>query len=326
MPRDMDLEQWKDALVTACKFGEEEQARALVLQSGPRKVRALLEAMLEDEDGLVRQAAAFGLGELGGSTSARRLKQQLVREEARGDYDGASVAEAITQALGRLKDASARSSLIRRLQRLSIGAMDPADMCTLARALWRRRHPELLPPVRKALEQLTPAPPTALHGLLVLLERSPEELRVWAQDMSISTGLKEEVLSVLAEEIPDALVSTLPSFISTAQAFLETTERGEGEVSSYHQALLSLLLRHKEHVLPLLSPETRSELRALARMLVADTALINCAIRAAALLRDVGSPEDADVLLAHRPAEPILAKVFDDAAQALRNAPGGRQG
>ncbi|HZI06544.1 MAG TPA: hypothetical protein VEZ71_21115 [Archangium sp.] len=326
MPRDMDLEQWKDALVTACKLGEEEQARALVLQPGPRKARALLETMLEDEDGLVRQAAAFGLGELGGSTSARRLEQQLVREEARGDYDGGSVAEAITQALGRLKDASARSSLIRRLQRLSVGAMDPADMCTLARALWRRRHPELLPPVRKALAQLTPAPPTALHGLLVLLERSPEELRMWAQDMSISAGLKEEVLSVLTEDLPDALISTLPSFISTAKALLETTASEERAISSYSQELLSLLLRHREHLLPLLSPETRSELRALAQALVAATPLINCAIRAAVLLQYVGSPEDADLILAHRPAEPILAKVFNDAAQALRNAPNGRSG
>ncbi|AKJ02559.1 Hypothetical protein AA314_04185 [Archangium gephyra] len=51
------------------------------------------------------------------------------------------------------------------------------------------------------------------------------------------------------------------------------------------------------------------------------TTLINCAIRAAVLLQYVGSPEDADLLLAHRPAEPILAKVFDDAAQALRPPP-----
>lgn len=321
MTRELDLEQWKDDLVTACKFGEEEQARALVLKPSPRKARALLEAMMEDENGLVRQAASFGLGELGGAASARRLEQQLVREEARGDYDGDSVAEAITQALGRLKDAGARSSLIRKLQRSSVGAMDPADLCTLARALWLKRHPELLPPLRKTLEQLTPAAPTALHGLLVLLERTPEELRMWAQDMSIPIELKEEVLSVLTEDIPDALVPTLPSFIATAQALLATTARGEGAVSSYYQALLSLLLRHREHLIPLLSSETRSDLRALARTLVAATALINCAIRAAVLLQHVGSPEDADLLLEHRPADPILAKVFDDAALALRTRP-----
>ncbi|REG28520.1 hypothetical protein ATI61_10853 [Archangium gephyra] len=321
MSRELDLEQWKDALVTACKFGEEEQARALVLKPGPRRARALLEAMMEDEEGLVRQAAAFGLGELGGTASARRLEQQLVREEARGDYDGDSVAEAITQALGRLKDAGARSSLIRKLQRSSVGAMDPADLCTMARALWRRRHLELLPPVRKVLEQLTPTAPTALHGLLMLLEMTPEELRRWAQDMSIPPELKEEVLSVLTEDIPAALVPTLPSFISTARVLLETTVREEGASSSYHQALLSLLLRHREYLLPLFSPETCSDLRSLARTLVTTTTLINCAIRAAVLLQYVGSPEDADLLLAHRPAEPILAKVFDDAAQALRPPP-----
>jgi len=149
---------------------------------------------------------------------------------------------------------------------------------------------------------------------------------MWAQDMSISAGLKEEVLSVLTEDLPDALISTLPSFISTAKALLETTAREERAISSYSQELLSLLLRHREHLLPLLSPETRSELRALAQMLVAATPLINCAIRAAVLLQYVGSPEDADLILAHRPAEPILAKVFNDAAQALRNAPNGRSG
>ncbi|MFE8600137.1 HEAT repeat domain-containing protein [Archangium violaceum] len=321
MPRELDLDQWKDDLVTACRFGEEERARALVQEPGPRKARVLLEAMMEDEEGLVRQAAAFGLGELGGAASARRLEQQLVREEARGDYDGESVAEAITQALGRLKGTGARSSLIRKLQRSSVGTMDPADLCTLARSLWRRRHPELLPPIRKALEQLPPAPPTALHGLLVLLEMPPEQLRTWAQDTSIPIELKEEVLSVLTEDITEALVSTLPSFISTAHAFPETTMREEGAVSSYYLALLSLLLRHREYLRPLLSPETQSELRALARKLVAATALSNCAIRAAVLLQYVGSPEDADLLLAHRPAEPILAKVFDDAAQALRLRP-----
>ncbi|HEX5747698.1 MAG TPA: hypothetical protein VFZ09_15735 [Archangium sp.] len=321
MPRELDLEQWKDDLVTACRFGEEERARALVQKPGPRKARALLEAMMDEEEGLVRQAAAFGLGELGGAASARRLEQQLVREEARGDYDGNSVAEAITQALGRLKDAGARSTLIRRLQRSSVGTMDPADLCTLARALWRRRHLELLPPVRKALEQLTPTAPTALHGLLVLLEMTPEQLRTWAQDMSIPIELKEEVLSVLTEDITEALVPTLPSFISTAHAFPETTVREEGVVSSYYLALLTLLLRHREQVLPQLSPETRAELRALARRLVAATALSNCAIRAAVLLQYVGTSEDAELLLAHRPAEPVLAKVFDDAAQALRPPP-----
>ncbi|HSP77645.1 MAG TPA: hypothetical protein VLQ93_03905, partial [Myxococcaceae bacterium] len=44
-------------------------------------------------------------------------------------------------------------------------------------------------------------------------------------------------------------------------------------------------------------------------------------LRAAVLLQEVGQPEDAELLLAHRPAEPILAKVFDDAVTALRGSP-----
>ena len=36
-----------------------------------------MEAMSEDPDSLVRQAAAFGLGELGGAASASRLEHSL---------------------------------------------------------------------------------------------------------------------------------------------------------------------------------------------------------------------------------------------------------
>jgi hypothetical protein len=50
---------------------------------------------------------------------------------------------------------------------------------------------------------------------------------------------------------------------------------------------------------------------------VASVAL-NCSLRAAVVLKLVGLPEDAALIEAHRPAEPILAKVFDDAARALR--------
>jgi hypothetical protein len=34
-----------------------------------------------------------------------------------------------------------------------------------------------------------------------------------------------------------------------------------------------------------------------------------------------GDSEDAPLLEAHRPSDPILAKVFDEAAQALRQLP-----
>jgi hypothetical protein len=54
---------------------------------------------------------------------------------------------------------------------------------------------------------------------------------------------------------------------------------------------------------------------------VASVAL-NCSLRAAVVIKLVGKPEDAALIEAHRPAEPILAKVFDEAARALRGLPG----
>ncbi|HSP82040.1 MAG TPA: hypothetical protein VLQ93_26195 [Myxococcaceae bacterium] len=136
--------------------------------------------------------------------------------------------------------------------------------------------------------------------------------------MSVPLNLKSEVLAVLTEEIPDAFISTLPSFISMAHASLGMTEDEEGAVSAYCLELLSLLLRHREHLPPRLPPEARSELRAVARTLVASRTLINCSTRAAVLLRYVGLPEDADLLMAHRPTDATFAAVFDESIQALR--------
>jgi HEAT repeat protein len=317
MAHKLDVTRWQEELVEACKYGDEARARALVAQPGARKARDLLEDMLASPDALARQAAAWGLGELGGAASARRLEQQLALEEAREDHDGASVVEAITQALGCIEDASSRASLVRRLRRLTTGRPDLANVNTMARALWRRRHPDLRPVVRQTLEQLALPPPTSLHGLLLLLEKSPEELRAWAKDMSVPVEYKTEVLTVLAEEIPDALLPTLPSFISAAHALLETAVSQQGTASYYCEDLLSLLLLHKERVLPSLPREAHSELRAMARRLVAGVSL-NGSLRAAVLLEHVGRPEDAAIIEAHRPAEPVLAKVFNDAAQALR--------
>jgi hypothetical protein len=312
--------QWRQELVDACRFGDEARAGTLVTQLGTRKARPLLEEMLTHPDGLVRQAAAFGLGTLGGTASARRLEQQLAIEEARGDADGESVVETITQALGRITESGARTTLIRRLERLVAGKPDPGDVSALAHALWRKRHPDLLPSVRRGLERLDPLVSRPLHGLLMLLEKSPEELRQWALDPAIPVGHKTGVLTVLEEELPEPLVSALPSFISVAHSLSGTAARQQGEASYYCDRLLILLLLHEERVLPALPPESRAELRALARTLVAATAL-NCALRAASLLKFVGQPEDADIIEAHRPAEPVLAKVFDDAARALRNRP-----
>jgi HEAT repeat protein len=316
MTRALDVKQWQDALVAAYKDGEEARARSLVLQSGPRKARALLEAMLEDSDALVRQAAAFGLGELGGTSSARRMEQQLALEEARSDSDGASVVEALTEALGRLKAAGARAALVRRLQRLPPGKNLLSEVNPLARALWRNRHPELLPPIRGALKRLTLAELNSLHGLLLLLERTPEELHAWAADAAVPLEHKTEVLTVLEEEVPDAWVPTLGAFIAAAHALLEPAISQDGEAAYYCERLLILLLV-QERLLSALPTEALSTLRTVARRLLAATSL-NCSVRAADMLGLIGRPEDAGLLETHRPAEPILARVFDEVAQALR--------
>ena len=198
MSQGLDVTQWQEQLVDACASGDEARAGALVAQPGSRKARALLEAMLAHPNALVRQAAVWELGALGGASSARRLEQQLAIEEARGDYDGSSVADAISQALGRIEDADARTTLMRRLQRLASGKPDPGDVGTVVHALWRRRHPELLPAIRKTLELLTPPAPRSLLGLLTLLEKSPEEPRSWLGDMSMRMsfhGLEDQAAS-----------------------------------------------------------------------------------------------------------------------------------
>ncbi|WP_158501842.1 HEAT repeat domain-containing protein [Vitiosangium sp. GDMCC 1.1324] len=317
MARGMDIEQWRDELVAACRFGDESRAQALVRQPGSRKARALLEAMLEDPAPLVRQAAVFGLGELGGNASARRLKQQLALEEARGNFDGESVVEAITQALGHIEATRARDVLVRRLEHLTAGEAGRSDLNTVACALWRRRHPDLLPAVREAVARLDSTRPTPLHGLLVLLEKSPGELGTWAGDLSVPVEQKAEVLAVLTEEVPETLWATLPSFIATAHALADTAARQKGAATYYCEDLFALLLLHPEQLLPSLPEEARSRLREVARKCVAASSSPNCSLRAAVLLEHVGRPEDAPLIEAHRPAEPVLAKVFDDAARAL---------
>ncbi|HYO71777.1 MAG TPA: hypothetical protein VEU33_37435 [Archangium sp.] len=274
--------------------------------------------MLKEPDALVRQAAAFGLGELGGPASARRLEQQLALEEARNDYDGASVVEAISQALGRIEEASARATLMRRLERLAASKPALGDLSTVARALWRKRHPDMLPTVRRSLERIAPVKSKSLQGLQLLLEKSPSELLAWATDPSVPVEQKTGVILLLEEELPEALRPTLPAFISAAHALAETAASDrKGEAADFCDRLLGLLLLHREQLLPSFPQKTRSELYGLTRTLVATTAPI-CFLGAAVLLQFIGRPEDAELLEAHRPAEPILAKVFDDAARALR--------
>jgi hypothetical protein len=314
--------QLQDELVDACMWGEEDRARELISRFGAEpQARVLLEEMLQEEDARARQAAAFGLGELGGAVSVRRLEQQLALEEAQGDYDGESVVDEIIRALGRIEDAGARAVLVRKLERLAATEPELSDVNVVTQALWKRRHPDLLSTIRGSLAQLDPKDHGSLPGLLVLLEMTPDELRAWVRSPLVSVEDKTRVITVLEADLPDELASTLPSFVSTATALLEEAASQQGEAAYYCDRLFVLLLRFKERVLPVLPEETRAELRTLARSLVPSVSP-NCAFGAAVLLKYIGQPEDAAVIEANRPEDSVGADAFDAIARALR----GRQG
>lgn len=123
---------------------------------------------------------------------------------------------------------------------------------------------------------------------------------------------------LLEEQLPDSLISALPEFISAASALIRPALSQHGEAAYFCEVLLSVLLMHRERLLIAQSEAVRAELRHVARSLIASTAK-GCALRAASVLEFVGRPEDATELEAHRPADPTFAKVFDDAARALRS-------
>jgi hypothetical protein len=318
MARRRDVTQIQDELIDAFKWGDEVRARVLVSQlgEGPREIRATLEAMLDNPFGLARQAAAFGLGELGGEASVRCLERQLAIEEARGDYDGEAVEEDIIQALGRIDEVSARVSLVQKLERMVAGTPERSNVQVIARALWRRRHPDLIPAVRRSLEQMPLRAPHALHGLLVLLEKPPGELMTWVLDQEAPVNLKTEAIMVLEEDVPSEWFVTFPAFISAAHAKSELAISQSGDASYYCERLLRFLHGH-QLLLGALPEASRSELHALARILVAARDL-NCCFQAASMLRLIGYSEDAAIVEAHRPSHPDLARDFDEIAQALR--------
>jgi hypothetical protein len=317
------MEQWRSELVDSFHLGEEERARSLVAtlrEARPREARATLDAMLESPDAKVRQAAAFALGVLGGPASTRRLEQQLVLEEARGDHDGSAVVQVITQALGQLKSASARAALVRKLERLAAGTPDPTAVNDLVYALWRKRHPELVPALRGALRRIALPAARALYALLRLMEISPEELSAWVENGSVPLEDKTEVLTVLDEEVPAELECLLPSFISVARSVVDVAATRAGAENEYCERLFTLLLLHRERLFPVLPPGARSALRDVARRLAAAPEAIR-SVGAAVTLEFVGQREDAELLEAHRPRDDVLGKVFDDAMHALRRLP-----
>ncbi|OJH36494.1 HEAT repeat domain-containing protein [Cystobacter ferrugineus] len=320
MAQEFEKEQWRSELVDAFRWEDEERARHLVATLGKarsREARATLEEMLESPDGKVRQAAVFALGELGGPASTRRLEQQLVVEETRGDHDGSSVVQVITQVLGQIKSASARATLVRKLNRIATGGPDQTDVNDLAYALWHKRHPDLIPAVRGAVQRIALPTSRALHALLRLLESSPEELSAWVEDRWVPLEDKTEVLTVLDEEVPTELESLIPSFISMARSIIDVAATQAGAENDFCERLFTLLLLHRERLFPVIPPEARSALRDVARRMVAAPEAIR-SIGAAVTLEYVGQREDATLLEAYRLQDDVLGKVFDDAACALR--------
>jgi hypothetical protein len=311
-----------EALIRAFKQGDEAGARAVVFQLGTaeRQRRTALEALLRSPLALARQSAVFGLEMLGGAASARLLEQQLAAEEAREDLDGASVVEDIVRALGRIEASRARAILVKRLERLVQGEPELSEVNALARMLWRKRHPELIPAVQRSLARLSLPAPHGLHALRVLLETSPEALPAWALDPDVPAADKSRVLSLLEEELPEAWEPVLSAFLSAAQGGAESAAHPGGEPSYFCERFLSLVLTHQERLLPHAPEALRASLRVLARSLIPNASM-GCALRAAAVLKFVGTPEDAAFLDAHCPSDATFAQVFRNAARILRDKP-----
>ena len=177
----------------------------------------------------------------------------------------------------------------------------------------------MVPIVRRSLGQLTLAEPHGLSGLVVLLEKGPDELNAWARDQTVPLGLKARALAVLEEEVPPEWLPALLGFIGAAQALSEESVRQERETRAYCERLFSLLLGQRERLLAPLSEETRSVLRSVALKLITATQP-NSSVRAAVMLKVVGLREDAIFLETHRPADSTCAKVYNEAIGVLRGS------
>ncbi|WP_146209613.1 hypothetical protein [Vitiosangium sp. GDMCC 1.1324] len=172
--------------------------------------------------------------------------------------------------------------------------------------------------MRRSLETLSLPEPHGLHGLWVLLEKSPVELAAWARDPTVSLCHKTRALAVLAEDVPDTLVPVLPAFISAAEPLSEQLLMQDREALYFYDNLFRLLLRHRERLFVSFPQTARESLRTAARRMITAT-FPNASPQAASVLEIAGRPEDAAFLEAHAPEYPVLAKVFHDAARVLRN-------
>ena len=324
MGQKWDVAEFQQALVEAFDWDDEERARGVVARFGeqPRRARAALEEMLESPDASVRRAGAFGLGELGGTASVKRLEEQMSLEEAREDYDGSSVLEVITEALGRIKGSGARSTLLRRFKRVVARKPSGYDLDEVTYALWQKRHPDLIPEVRAALAQIEPKLGHRLRMLLHLLETSPDKLAAWLQDRAVPASEKTDVLTLLDFSLPDDFLPILPAFIAAGRAVQDAASVKDSAEAEYCERLFVTLMIHWKRVEPALSAEERGHLQELARLCIT-SADSSCNIRAAGTLGRVGTPEDIPLLDAHRPEHPVLNELFDKAIRAIRNRNGG---
>jgi hypothetical protein len=125
-------------------------------------------------------------------------------------------------------------------------------------------------------------------------------------------------MTLLETDLPETLLPTIPAFISEAHTLVQTAVSQNNEAAYYCEHVFTIMLLHRERLLTALPEVARSELRTVAQSLVPAISP-NCSFRAALVLQLVGEPEDAAVIEAHRPEDPVGAKAFDEAAQALRN-------
>jgi len=309
-----------NGLVDAFEWGEDERLKELISQlaAQPRLASKLLNEMLSSSDASERSAAIFALGRLGGTRNLRRLEEQLAVEETREDYDGSAVIEVITEALGHIKEVGSRATLVRRFRRLLSGTPEETDVNDLCYALWRKRHPELIPVVRSALERFPARFFPALDALLCLLETPPEKLVPWALDPRVPANDKMNVLTILDEEVPREYVPVITALICAADALGDAPVAHPGEASGYCERLFTTLLLHSEWLLPALPETAQLTLLTLARRCVASSDL-NCAARAVWTLGEVGGLEDVPLILAHRSPDPERDKDYDRTVQRLRS-------